>query len=263
MDYKNGKPDMTPVMLSDDIAFVGGDSVSVHCFIGKGGLILLDTGYPGMLGGIQKNMAALGLDIGDVKYIIHSHGHIDHYGSTAEIVRLTGAKTLLGREDEAIVTDRADLYWAKELGLEKAEAFLPDILFEDGTTLTLLGRRFRFVHAPGHTEGTYAIFADTTVNQNPMVAAMHGGVGINSMAKEFLESYGLPLTCREKFREGLCHLAGEKVDIVLGNHPQQNHTAEKTAARTADNHPFVDPSEWQSFLKENERNLDQMLQKEE
>jgi len=263
MDSKNWKPDMTPVMITDDIAFVGGDPVSVHCFIGKGGLILLDTGYPGMLEGIRQNMEALGLNIADVKYIIHSHGHIDHYGSTAELVRLTGAKTLLGREDEDIVTDRVDLSWAKELNLEKAEAFQPDILFEDGTTVTLLGCRFRFVHAPGHTEGTYAIFADTALDGKPMTAAMHGGVGINSMTKEFLESYSLPLTCREKFREGLHRLAEEQVDVVLGNHPQQNRTAEKTAAKIAGRNPFADASEWRRFLMETEENLDQMLRKEQ
>ena len=35
---------MRHVMMTDDIAFVGGTPVSVHCLISEEGLILLDTG---------------------------------------------------------------------------------------------------------------------------------------------------------------------------------------------------------------------------
>ena len=259
---KEWKPDIPPVMLTDDIAFVGGTPVSSHCILAKDGLILLDTGYPGMLDGIAANMKALGLDIMDVKYILHSHGHIDHYGSTAELLRKTGAKSLIGREDADIVTGKRDLSWAKELELAPAECFTPDILFSDGDVLQLGGKTIRCVHAPGHTEGTYALFVNTSVHGTPMVAAMHGGVGVNSLSRKFLDSYGLPRTLRDQFREGLYRLAREHVDIVLGNHPGQNDTEGKISRMRAGSNPFVDSGEWNRFLTSCEARLDDLLRQE-
>lgn len=259
----NWKPDMTPAMITDDIAFVGGRPVSVHCFVGEDGLIILDTGFPGMFDGIAENMKAVGLDIKDVKYIIHSHGHIDHYGCTMDIVDVSGAKTLIGVEDKDIVTGEIDLSWAKELKLEPARTFTPNICFHDGETIELCGRKFRFVNAPGHTAGTYAIFTETLVDGKPYIAAMHGGVGMNSMTKEFLTSYGMPLSVRDGFRSSLHALKNEHVDVVLGNHPQQSDTRRKLAELGGEGgNPFVDPDEWQLFLEKTEMSLDEMLASE-
>ena len=252
-----------PAMLTDDIAFVGDRSVSVHAILSNEGIVLLDTGFPGMLEGIGESLKALGLSLADVTAVIHTHGHIDHFGNTAAIVRLTGARTCIGREDADIVTGERDLSWAKELGLPPAETFTPAAVFSDGDVLTFGDRRIRVVHAPGHTEGTYAFFIETKVGGIPATAAMHGGVGLNSMTCAFLCSRGLPLSLRDDFRRGLRKLAPEKVDVVLGNHPQQNDTEGKLSRMGNGGNPFVDPIEWKRFLRACEEGLDRMLAEEE
>lgn len=256
---KEWTPDISPAFISDDIAFVGGIPVSVHLIISKDGPILLDTGYPGMIDGIEQNMRKLGFTLRDVIAVIHTHGHIDHYGNTAEIVRLSGAKTYIGIEDEDIVVGKLDLSWAKELDLSPAEPFTPDVCFKDGDVLCISDRTIKCVHAPGHTEGTYAFFIETKINTMPAIAAMHGGVGINSMTKAFLESYNLPFDLRDRFREGLHRLSKEHVDIVLGNHPQQNDTEGKIMHMNSQHNPFVDSDEWPRFLKSCEAGLDNMI----
>ena len=252
-----------PAMLTDDIAFVGDRSVSVHAILTGEGIVLLDTGFPGMLEGIGESLKALGLSLADVTAVVHTHGHIDHYGNTAAIARLTGAKTYIGREDADIVTGGRDLSWAKELGLDPAETFTPSAVFSDGDVLTFGERKIRAVHAPGHTEGTYAFFIESKAGGVPVTAAMHGGVGLNSMTRAFLLSRGLPLSLRDDFRRGLRKLAAEKVDVVLGNHPQQNDTEGKIARMGKGEDPFVDPDEWKRFLRACEENLDRMLAEEE
>ena len=263
MSIANWKPDMPAAFITDDIAFVGGKPVSVHLFTSDDGLILLDAGYPNMLEGVIENIQKLGYDVKDVKHIIHTHGHIDHYGFTADLVKMTGAKTYIGAEDVPIVTGEVDLSWAKELNLPHAGAFTPDVAFKDGDILEIGGRKIRCVNAPGHTQGTYAFFIDTKVDGQPMIAAMHGGVGLNSMTKEFLESYSLPLSIRETFRQGLISLADEHVDVVLGNHPDQSATAEKLEKLGKGENPFVNPAEWQAFLHTYETKLDEMLASEQ
>ena len=91
--------------------------------------------------------------------------------------------------------------------------------------------------------------------------AMHGGVGLLSMEKAALERYSLPLEIRDVFRRGLHELANEKVDIVLGTHPEQNDTKGKYEILNSGG-SIIDGGEWQRFLLGREKLLDDMLAKE-
>ena len=78
---------------------------------------------------------------------------------------------------------------------------------------------------PGHTPGTMSIFSVS--DEYIYRAGMHGGVGTNSMSKEFLDRYGLSYDCRKQFLDGLDRLKQEKVDIFIGNHVWNNDTRGK------------------------------------
>ena len=91
------------------------------------------------------------------------------------------------------------------------------------------------------------------------VAAMHGGVGMNSMRASFLKEYGLSFDCRTKFKEGLARLSAERVDLVLGNHPEQNDTVGKML-RIGSGENIIDPKEWQAFLRSRERAIDGLME---
>ena len=82
-----------------NLYFVGTREVSSHLIDTGDGLILLDTSYPDtvdiMLGNIQK----LGFSLQDIKILLHSHGHVDHIGGTAQLMKQTGAKAYIGALD--------------------------------------------------------------------------------------------------------------------------------------------------------------------
>ncbi len=251
--------DIAPFRLWKNIYFVGGREVSVHLIDTGAGLVLIDTGYPFMRDRILNGIRALGFDPADIRILLHSHGHYDHYGNTAFLKSISGARTCISRIDNDIVNGRRDLSWAAELGYGRIAPFDCDVLLEDGDVVALGGTRILCRLAPGHTEGTLAFFFES----GGLRAAMHGGVGLNSMARAFLERRGLPLDLPERFRRGLHSLKDERVDIVLGNHPDQNDTEAKAARlKAGDARAFVDPGEWQRFLERCETNLDRMLQSE-
>ena len=260
--YDHWQSDMKSVWMTDDIAFVGGTPVSMHILKCDDGLILLDSGYPGMDEGLEANMEALGLHVDDIRYILHSHGHIDHFGSTVKLVRRTGAKTLIGEEDADVVRGLSDLSWAKESGIGNPFYFEPDQLFRDGDVITLGGRAIRCVHVPGHTMGTYAFFTATTVNGKPLVAAMHGGVGLNTLSKKYLTEIGRPLSIRDTYKASLHKVAGEHVDVVLGNHPSQAAMPRKLEAVERGEYPFVDETEWARLMETMEKKLDDLIASE-
>lgn len=251
--------DISPFRLYNNIYFVGGRDVSVHIIDTGEGLVMIDTGYPYMRERIENNMRSLGLMPESIRLIIHSHGHYDHTGCTGYFKSLSGAKTAISRIDNNIVNGMLNLSWADELGLERLDPFSCDVLIDDGDVISVGNTSIRCVAAPGHTAGTMALF----FYSGDKICSMHGGVGTNSMEKAFLERYGLSEDCRDAFRQGLHRLADEHVDIVLGNHPDQNDTEGKLARlKNGDENAFVDPGEWKRFLLNCERRLDAMLSEE-
>ena len=108
---------------------------------------------------------------------------------------------------------------------------------------------------PGHTAGVLSFFVTF---DDGTVAAMHGGIGGNSMTIPFLKKYNLPLDCRDIFVNGLHNLASEKVDFVLGNHPGQSDTLGKLEKIQKDE-SILNPSEWPEFLKKAEANFKQYI----
>jgi len=66
---------------------------------GDDGLTLIDAGYPGKEAAVFGAIRGLGGSPDQLKHLIFTHGHPDHIGSAAAIVRETGATTYMHRLD--------------------------------------------------------------------------------------------------------------------------------------------------------------------
>ena len=62
---------------------------------GDDGLTLIDAGFPGKAAAVLATIRGLGHSLAQLKHLIFTHGHPDHIGSAAAIVRETGARTYL------------------------------------------------------------------------------------------------------------------------------------------------------------------------
>ena len=216
-----------PFKIYGNLYYVGTYPASTHLIDTGDGLIVIDPGYPQSLYLVINNIFELGFKIKDIKYIVISHGHYDHLGAVKALKELTGAKVFIGKEDATYADGTEDLTWAKELGAEYYEAFTPDVLISHNDVIELGNTKILCKDVPGHTPGTKAFFFDVTDGQRTLRAAIHGGVGMNSMQKSFLERYNLSTDIREKFVPSIEEIIDEKVDILLGNHVWNNDTIEK------------------------------------
>src|SRR5260370_40484399 len=66
---------------------------------GDDGLTLIDAGYPGKEAAVFGAIRGLDGSPDQLKHLIFTHGHPDHIGSAAAIVRETGATTYMHRLD--------------------------------------------------------------------------------------------------------------------------------------------------------------------
>jgi metallo-beta-lactamase class B len=242
-----------PFRIIGNLYYVGNKDVSSHLIDTGEGLILLDTAFPQTVYLLLESIRRLGFDPDDIRYILHCHGHYDHFGGTRAIVELTGAKTGLGKEDIEILRDRPELSWAPEYGVRFYETFQVDVPLSDGDTISLGNTSIECLHIPGHTPGSMAYFWQVRHSGQDYTVGIHGGPGRNTLTEDYLEQYHLPLSRRDQYMSSLRRLKGRRVDIFIGAHPSQNATLHKCSLMSKGHNPFLDETAWPAYLDELER----------
>lgn len=93
----------------------------------------------------------------DVKYIINTHGHVDHVGANAEVREALGAPLLIHEADSAMCKKPNDSLAAFVGGMKLAE---PDRLLKGGDKITVGTLTVEVIETPGHTKGCITLLAD-------------------------------------------------------------------------------------------------------
>jgi len=134
------------------------------------GLTLIDAGYPNKETKVFEAIREIERSRAQLRHLIFTHGHPDHIGSGAAIVRETGARTYMHAIDIPIAESGGPfrpLQPAPGL-LRRALCkllFHPDLRVEpvsidqplsDGETLPIAGG-IEVIHAPGHCAGQVAL----------------------------------------------------------------------------------------------------------
>ena len=79
--------DIEPFQITDNVWYVGNSQVGSHLIDTGDGLVLLDTGWPNTLYMLLESIRRAGFDPGDIRWILHSHYHIDHIGGTGRMMK--------------------------------------------------------------------------------------------------------------------------------------------------------------------------------
>ena len=235
---------IAPFRIADDLYYVGDQKVCIHLIRTDEGLILIDAGYPQAKHLLWESIIRLGFDPADVRWIILTHGHSDHYGAANEFRNLYGTKVAISAEDAAYLRERVRVGKQTELNTP-----VIDREIHDGEIFSFGGKEIRCQVTPGHTLGVLSFFMDVTDEGKTYRAGLLGGVGHEQVKLPYLLYVGLPLDMPRRMLASLDRMEEETVQIHLGNHPANNRTLEKREQQLREGgNPFIDPESWGQFL---------------
>jgi metallo-beta-lactamase class B len=210
-------------------------SVAAWAITTSDGIILIDAlnNAKDAENTIVPGLKHLGLDPTQIKYVVVTHSHGDHYG---------GAQYLVDNFHVRVVMSDAD--WK---GLEGPLQFnnpnwsappKRDITISDGYKLTLGDTTITLYVTPGHTPGTISPVIPVKDNGETHTAFLWGGTGFNfertaANFKRYADS-----------TERMHEMMGKSgIDVFLSNHPNVDSAIAKLDAvkgrRPGQPNPFV------------------------
>ncbi|MBI1354937.1 MAG: MBL fold metallo-hydrolase [Acidobacteria bacterium] len=237
--------DIRPLQVMDNLYFIGQNAASSWAIRTSEGLIVIDALNNGeeaekyIVGGLRE----LGLDPAEIKYVVVTHAHGDHFGGANYLKDSFGARIAASKVDwgvmEKMKTAPKEPPAAGRRRLPEAWARLAperDVEIEDGQAFRLGDTTLRFYITPGHTPGTLALIFESTDRGEPHVAALYGSLGMPAS----LEDKKTVLASIDRFRK-LAEEAG--VDTLIANHQTRDLALQKLEIlrlrRDGDPNPFV------------------------
>lgn len=222
-------PEVAPARVFDNLYFVGDRTTSAWALTTSAGIILIDAGFQhNVEGTIVGGMRKLGLKPQEIKYVIVSHGHNDHFGGASYLQKTFKARIVMSEADwEHMVT------WPQRGN----PAPFPDrdVVVKDGDIIRLGEQTVRMVVTPGHTPGTLSPIFEVRDGSHRHHVGYWGGDGAGHLDPAGLRTYAAAV---ERFVN-----LDPQVDVPLSNHVVADGALLKlpllAARKAGDPHPFV------------------------
>jgi len=234
-----------PSKAFDQLYYLGTNIVASWALVTSAGIIQIDTlnntddAQNIILAGYKK----AGLDPTQIKYIILTHGHGDHFGGAKYLQDTYHPHVLMAAADWDMVAAGA-----KEPNFPAAPTRDMDIT--DGQKLTLGDTTITFYLTPGHTPGTISMLVPVTDHGQKHLLSFWGGSALPRALEPFQNGgrsdAGL-LTYKQSLARFLKIGEDAGADGFIANHPYRDQTfldgkddkLTKNSARKAG-----DPSPW-------------------
>lgn len=229
------QPAPPAMQVFDNLYYVGGKWVSAWLLKTSQGFILIDAlnNEDEARALIEGGMARLGLDPHQIKYIVITHGHGDHYGGAVYLAKKYGAHVVASEDDWQMMHSHLEFNSAV-WGPVPAR----DISVKDGDRLTLGDTTMIMNETPGHTPGTLSPVFDVRAGSQVHHALLWGGTSFN-FGKDFgrLQTYA---DSTDRMRRLTAQMP---IDVLLSNHSSFDNAIPKmqamAAAHGAGPNPFV------------------------
>ena len=226
-----------PFKVFDNLYYVGVGYVGAWLVTTSDGLILIDSLEGPYVDHLLDSIKTLGFDPQQIKYLLVTHAHADHYAGAARIQELYDTRVGMLEEDWQFLAERTKANPKAPRGPRK------DLSFKAGDTLTLGTTTLTFHAMPGHTPGGLSIEQTVYDNGTPYKAFTIGGV-----------TPARGLTPVQQFLAALDHVEQiPGIQVNLPNHPWRADVLQRgetlAQRKPGDPHPFVAPDDFKALLR--------------
>lgn len=174
---------LEPTKVFDNLFCIGTKSVVTWGLRTSEGIILIDSMWNNrdaqlIIDGMKK----LNLKPEEIKYIIITHGHGDHYGGAQFIKDKYKVKLAMTETDYNFMNTASVA--GKFSGSPKCSV---DIMIENGQKIQLGDTNITIIETPGHTPGCISLIFPVKENGRIYNAALWGGAGAPSDLEDKIE----------------------------------------------------------------------------
>lgn len=204
-----------PAKVFDQLFYVGQMSVGAWALKTSAGVVLFDAlnNEDEARQIVVPGLRAMGIDPKDVKWVVLTHAHGDHFGGVPYFQNTFGAKVI-----------SSDIDWRamEQMQIQPGRAVPPkrDVTVADGQTMMFGTTPVTFYVTPGHTAGTVSTIFPVTDNGRRHLVGFYGGVGL----PRAVEAKRSQIASLVRWR-GLTRSRG--VDAQIGNHPLNDEGLER------------------------------------
>jgi metallo-beta-lactamase class B len=231
-------PPIAPTKIFDNVYAIGNSGTTVYVVRTSAGLLMIDALSANQVDTqLLPGFQALGLDPAQVKIILVTHGHGDHFGGSQYFQEHFGSKVYVSAADWMVMENPP----ARGRGPAAPPVNIPkhDAEIVDGQRITLGDFSVTPVAVPGHTPGSMAFIFPVKDNGRAHTAALFGGAWLtpNILSDAALETFAASVV---RFRAAT---SAAKVDVLLQNHmlmvPIQEKLDQLAKRKKGDSNAFV------------------------
>lgn len=245
-----------PVRLHANTYLVGTCGISAILITGSDGHILIDGGTDKGADLIAANVRALGFKLADIRFLLHSHEHLDHVGGTARLQQLTGATLVASVPAAAVFATGTASKDDPQAGMHKP--FAPASVgrrIGDGESVRLGNLMLTAMTTPGHTAGALSWRWESC--DGGVCRTMVYADSLSPVSRDDYRFTDHPAALAA-FRQSIAKIAASRCEILLTPHP----SASAMRARMINEKPLFDPDGCRTFAADRGKALDERLAKE-
>ena len=245
-----------PVRIHANTYLVGTCGISAILITGSGGHVLIDSGTEKGAEVVAANVGALGFKLRDVKYLLHSHEHIDHVGGIARLQQLTGATLVSSIPARDVLNTGLPTSDDPQTGMHKPfPAANVSQVVRDGDTVRFGDLMLTAMTTPGHTPGALSWRWESC--DGGVCRTMVFADSLSPISRDDYRFSAHPAYLAA-YRAALAKVAASRCEILLTPHPSASAMKERMTGKQ----PLFDTAGCRNYAAGLTKRLDERLAKE-